>query len=77
MLLIDDRPPPPSEPSRPVWEPDWALVAWIVAAVAAGVACFATGGVASFVLLCLTMACAGQVVARVLPHVGGMRDYHQ
>ena len=25
MLLIDDRTPPPSEPSgeRPVWEPNW------------------------------------------------------
>ena len=75
MLLIDDRTPP--RPERPVWEPDWRLVAWIAAAIGFGVAAASTGGMLSFGLLCATVACASHAVTIALPWGDGLREYRQ
>jgi hypothetical protein len=77
MLLIDDRTPPPSEPERPIWEPDWRLVGWVVVAVAAAVAAFLTPGILSFALICASLACAGHAAASWLPYGDGLREYRQ
>jgi Protein of unknown function (DUF3325) len=79
MLLIDDRtpPPPPSRPERPVWDPDWRIVGWVAAAVALGVAASVTAGIASFVLVCATLACAAHAVTLALPYGEGLREHRQ
>ena len=78
MLLIDDRPPPPPPPSgRPVWEPDWRTVAWVVAAVAAFVGAASLPGLIAFVLLCVAIGCGCHAIARVLPSTYGLREHRQ
>jgi hypothetical protein len=77
LLLIDTRKPPPSEPSRPVWEPDPRTVAWTVAAVAAAIACFSTAGLLSFALLCIALGCGAEAVSRALPYGSGLREHRQ
>ena len=76
-MLIDDRLPPPSHPGRPIWEPDWNLCAWIVAAVITTAACFSTEGIASFLLLCAALAFSALAVDRAIPRGGSMREYRQ
>jgi hypothetical protein len=49
----------------------------VLAAVGATVACFSTGGLTSFVLLCVAVACAGRAVTRALPYGDGLREYRQ
>lgn len=76
-MLIDDRLPPYSPPDRPVWEPNWRLLAWIAATVAAGAASALTAGIVSYVLLCLAVGCGGHAVTIGLPYGSGLRDYRQ
>lgn len=76
-MLIDDRVPPFSESDRAVWEPNWRVWSWVLAAVAAGVATGLTSGLASYVLLCVTLGCAAQALSRAVPYGGGLREYRQ
>jgi hypothetical protein len=76
-MLIDTREPPPSEPQRPVWEPDARTSAWTLLAIGTAVACFATGGVASFVLLCCSVGFAAAAISRALPYGSGLREHRQ
>jgi hypothetical protein len=79
MLLIDDRlpPPPPRQPDRPVWDPDWRTVAWVVATLVFAVGAGVTSAFVSYVLLCVAVGCGGQAIARVLPSTFGLREYRQ
>jgi hypothetical protein len=77
LLLIDTREPPPSQPSRPVWEPDPRTAAWTVLAVAAAIACFSTTGFLSFALLCVALGCGAEAVSRALPYGSGLREHRQ
>jgi hypothetical protein len=76
-MLIDDRVPPFSAPEQRVWEPDWRLWAWVLAALAAGIGCFASAGLLSFVLLCAALGCGAQAGTRALPYGGGLREHRQ
>ena len=78
MFLIDDRVPPPSaRPDRPVWEPDWRVVGWIAAAVAAVGGAVATAGFVSFVLCCAALGCAAHAATVALPYGDGLREHRQ
>ena len=74
-MLIDDRLPPQYD--RPVWEPDWRLWAWVLAAVAAFVGSSATGGLVAYVLLCAGVAFAAHACSRALPYWRGMGEHRQ
>jgi hypothetical protein len=76
-MLIDTSQPPPSEPARPVWEPDLRLCAWVLAAIAAFAGAALTAGLASYVLICAGVACAAQALARTVPNPGGMHEHRQ
>jgi hypothetical protein len=78
VVLIDDRVPPfRREPERPVWEPNWRVWSWVLAALAAAVGCYLTDGFASFVLLCAAIGFAAQACSRALPYDGGLREHRQ
>jgi hypothetical protein len=76
-VLIDDRVPPFSEPGRRVWEPDWRVWSWVLAAVAAAVATALSSGLAEYVLLCVTIGCAAEAISRAVPYGGGLREHRQ
>jgi hypothetical protein len=76
-VLIDDRIPPFSEPGRPVWEPDWRVWSWVLAAIATGVGAALTTGLASLVLVCATVALAVEATLRALPYGAGLREHRQ
>lgn len=76
-MLIDDRVPPFSGSDRPVWEPNWRLLGWIAATLAAGITSSLTAGFTAYVLLCLAVGCGGQAVSTGLPWGSGLRDYRQ
>jgi hypothetical protein len=77
-VLIDDRVPPFSaEPGRSVWEPDWRVWSWVLAALAAAAGCWLTAGLASFVLLCAVVGCAAEALSRTLPYGQGLREHRQ
>jgi hypothetical protein len=79
-VLIDDRIPPfsdPSEPDRPVWEPNWRVWAWALAAVALLAGSYLASGLLAYVLLCAMVACAAKAFSRALPDPFGMREYRQ
>jgi predicted lysophospholipase L1 biosynthesis ABC-type transport system permease subunit len=76
-VLIDDRLPPPSGHDRPIWEPNWRLWAWVLTALASAVGCFVTGGLLSYVLVCVALACGAHAVTRALPYGDGLREYRQ
>jgi hypothetical protein len=76
-VLIDDRVPPFSGAQQPVWEPNWHLCAWIFAAVAFTAAAAMTAGLASFVLLCVAVACWARSATIALPYGDGLREHRQ
>jgi hypothetical protein len=75
-MLIDTRTPPPGS-DRPVWEPDWRIWSWVVAAVVAGVAESLATGFAAYVLLCVTVGFVAKAIANAVPAGGGMREHRQ
>jgi hypothetical protein len=79
VLLIDDRVPPyrPPADERAVWEPNLRNCAWFAATIALFTAGFLTAGFASFVLLCLALACGAHAITRVLPYGEGLREHRQ
>jgi hypothetical protein len=77
VLLIDDRPPPPPPRQRPVWDPDWRTVAWVVACLAAAIGSALTIGLVAYLLLCTAVGCGGQAISRLLPSTFGLREYRQ
>ena len=76
-MLIDDRVPPFSEPGRRVWEPDWHVWSWVLAAVVAGVATTFSSGLVGYVLLCVTIGCAAEAFSRAMPYTAGLREHRQ
>jgi hypothetical protein len=76
-VLIDDRVPPFSEPGRRVWEPDWHVWSWVLAAVVAGVAAALSSGLAGYVLLCVTVGCAAEALSRAVPYGRGLGEHRQ
>jgi hypothetical protein len=82
VLLIDDRTPPPQpqRPERPTLEPDWPLCASVLGAVTAFAATFVVAStVATYVLTCVAMLCAGYAFVRALPagHADGLSEHRQ
>jgi hypothetical protein len=78
MLLVETRrPPPPGEPERPAWEPNWRLWGWVALAVVALAGSEAVGGIAGYVLVCAALAFVCRAVCVVLPPLDGLRDYRQ
>jgi hypothetical protein len=77
VLLIDDRPPPPVPPDRPVWEPDLRLCALVLIALGSIVGCFMVEGVATLVLVCAALWSATAAMLRALPYGNGMREHRQ
>jgi hypothetical protein len=76
-MLIDDRIPPFSEPDRPVWEPNWRVWSWVLAAVAAGAGAYVTAGLIAYLLICAMVVCAAQACARAMPDLDGLREHRQ
>lgn len=79
MLLVETRRPPPSrgEPERRPWEPNWRLWGWVALTVVSLVAAQAAGGIASYLLICVTLVCVCRAVCVALPPLDGLRQYRQ
>jgi hypothetical protein len=75
MLLIDDRPPSP--PERPPWEPNWHVVAWLVAAGVVGYAALNAHGAIGAGLLVVAFGVLCRALTVALPYGEGLTEHRQ
>lgn len=77
VFLIDDRPWRPVPSPDPVWEPNWRVWRWVLAALVMSGGGFVTNGFASYVCVVLAFAFALCALDRALPYKDGLREYRQ
>ena len=76
-MLIDTREPPPPDPERAPWEPNWRLWAWVALAIGSFVAADAMAGFAGYVLICACLVFACRAICVITPSLDGLREYRQ
>jgi hypothetical protein len=77
LMLIDTRRPPPPDPGRAAWEPNWRLWAWVALAVVAAVGAHVAGGFPGYVLVCAAIGFACRAILVAFPYGGGLTEYRQ
>ena len=69
--------PPDGPGERPVWEPNWRVWRWVVAAaVFAVVSVYSSGGFELLMVL-LAFVCVCRAATTALPRGGGLNEYRQ
>jgi hypothetical protein len=77
VAYVHARDPDPPEDRRPVWEPNWRVWRWVLAAVALVYASAHTHGAVSALLTLAAFVCVCQAGAEALPRGDGLREYRQ
>jgi hypothetical protein len=77
VAYVHAHEPGPPEDRRPVWEPNWRVWRWVLAAAALGYASGHTHGAVSAVLTLTVFVCVCQAGAEALPRGDGLREYRQ
>jgi hypothetical protein len=72
---VNDHNSDPDE--RPVWEPNWRLWRWVLAAFVLAGAASVTQGLVSLVLVLAVFACGCRAAAEALPNGDGLREHQQ
>jgi hypothetical protein len=73
-MLVDARWPPPEPPPS---EPQWPRLKWPALVVVFLVAAYVTPPLVGFFCVWAALYCVIECGVRLIPKVGGMRDYKQ
>ena len=72
MLLIDDRPP-----SRPAWQPNWHVVAWLAVTGVVGYASLSAHGALGAALMTAAFGALCRAFTLALPYGEGLTEHRQ
>jgi hypothetical protein len=77
IAYVHAQEPDAHEERRPVWEPNWRVWRWILAAAVLGYGSAHTTGALAAVLTVVVFVCVCQAAAEALPSGDGLRQYRQ
>ena len=77
VAYVHANEPEPAPSGRPVWEPNWRLWRWVLAAIPLSIAADNSHGVVAFVLVLAVFTLVCKAVAELWPDGDGMIEYRQ